>query len=173
MSKVKGLTLIELLAALTIASALAIASLRVATRLTSERRIHQSSQRASSLEAGLRQALVADVVHARRYRNSANGLALQTQSRLDPKTLAVEHFPVRVQYQVRRIGRRSWLLRTQHLAAGGSSTQVVCEGVTRIQLRSGGKYEWKAMPAAANVAIEFAGTGRNSTEFTFHTKWVP
>ncbi len=178
----KALTLIELMATLAIAGALTAAALSVAANLARVEAAEQRRYEGPSLAGPLRAMLGEDILHAKRYRVSeAGAVQLETFCSLDGETMAREHSPATVTYEVRQIGRRLWLLRgQQRLGAAGENArtnELLCPGVESIALAaegdSGGAVtagQWKAMPSAVTVTVTFVGDGRPPMCFRFRNE---
>ena len=149
------------------------------TRLSARQDRNRNRKGPASLQAELADLIGMDVVHARRYRNHAGGMTLTTQSSLAPKTLALEHLPAEVSYEVRKIGAESWLVRKQSLPRGGRLTELVCSGVSAIRLETPGKQakgkmpESKALPAAVEVKLVLQDAGADEITLPYRTKWSP
>ncbi|MCK4601613.1 MAG: prepilin-type N-terminal cleavage/methylation domain-containing protein [Phycisphaerae bacterium] len=167
-----GMTLIELLAALAIASMLAIAALAVATNLSRAEAIGRRQEQAGSIRDQLRHLLAADVAHARRARAAEGGFELQTRCRLAPETLELGHAACVVRYQVASVGGSSWLLRRQRDPDGASLTELVCGDANSIRLVVDGKpaaRQWKALPFDVPVSV-IVQQAQGSLEFTWRVR---
>jgi len=169
------MTLAELLAALAIASALMVAALTTTTGVSRSVLAVQKLQDRASLEAGLRGLLEADVSHAYGYRTTEKGIGLQTLARLDQKGLELEHIDSTVTYEVRKVDRESWLVRTQLSQANQPATELVCRGVRAIRLEGdsdpGPQGNWQRIPPAPVIALDFEPTQQGTLRLPFRTRW--
>ncbi len=166
MSRRTGLTLIELSVALAISALLAAAALRAATTLARVEAIERGSAEATDSDGPVRRLLRTDLVHAKRYRTTKNGLELESWAMLDEQTLAIEHLPGTVTYPVQAIDDTPWLIRRQRRSSAGDAEdfdELVCPGVKRVALETSGSPAgrtgpggWRTVPAAATMVIEFS-----------------
>jgi prepilin-type N-terminal cleavage/methylation domain-containing protein len=168
----RALTLVELMATLAIVSLLTAAAMLVVGSLTHAQVREQAQHDEALLATGLWDALTADILHADRYAVTAAGFALETQSCLDPETMEQEHLPGRVEYAVREVGPRRWLLRIQEPEGRQENglTELVCSQVASVAIAPAEtgqtapdgdmKTGWQAMPDAVAVTVTFRGAGR-------------
>ncbi len=177
MRKLTGMTLIEVLAALAIVSMLTVAALRVATRLSRTGAFIRRRGEASALEIGLENLLASDILHADRYVNTRGGLSLETHASLEAATLEVRHIPGRVTYEVRTIDGRMWLVRVQQVGNGPQHAELICAGVSGVNLIGGGKRSfaggraaWRAAPSPTMVRVQFADPARPELRLQFRRK---
>ena len=172
----RGLTIIELMATLAITGMLVAAALSVVAGMSRSEATDRTAHESSLLEAHLRELLATDVLHCGRYQKTRIGLELQGHAWLDVKTLRLEHLPSTVSYEVRQTGQGNWLVRTQESGSRGEWSELVCSGVSRIDLRPVGPAPdrtagpWKIMPEAAIVAVTFEDPDVRAMEFTFRLR---
>ena len=144
----KGLTLVELMATLVIAAMVTAAALAAVADLARVEGMERNRQQEVTWLEPVRNLLASDLVHATQYQAVAGGFALKAQASLDADTMEQRHLPASVQYVVRRIGARSWLVRVEQPETGGNGlTELVCPDVKSILL--------EPVPEAANAS----GTG--------------
>ncbi len=122
------MTLIEMVAALAIASVVAAASLHVLSRLPRAQHQGQKEYALASADAKLGELFRADLSHAVRLRQHDAELQLQVRLSLDAETMRFRHVPSEVTYILRDIGGEHWLLRRQ-LDDRQESVEAVCDGV--------------------------------------------
>ena len=188
MTRRTGLTLIELLATLAIATLLLGATLVVLAAMGRAERADIGRHETAFAPERLREILTIDLEHARRCRVDAGGVTLQTLARLRRTDLELEHVPTTVRYEVRRVGQESWLVRVQDdfIAGAGDDPggrevrrELVCSGVGGIALRSAGEGagakpmppgRWRSVPRAVTVVVEFTDAARAPAEFTFRVR---
>ncbi len=171
----RGLTLIELLAALVIVAMLMTATLCVVTNLCRAEAVSERSSRRAALVDRLHRLLAHDIVHADQYRLTTDGFALRSRAALDSETMQLRHRRCMVGYEVSRIGTRNWLLRSQRSSDGMVFKELVCSGVRAVGLEPGvGLSEkWKALPTTFVVTVAFKGEDSEPEEFRFHKSWSP
>ncbi len=160
----KALTLVELMAALAIASMLMVAAMRATVGISrSQRLIHRQTDPA--VRTGIEDLLRVDLLHAQRYRRTSEGFEMQTTASLNPRTYELEHIRSTVTYEVKRIATRSVLVRRQEPEATGKGfSELVCLSVRGITVKAEGSSEgrlglWKPIPQAAIVTIGFERPG--------------
>ena len=128
-----GLTLVEIVVALSIAAVLLAGTLTVTARLPrSQARLHQRSERSCVTEA-LSRLLNLDVLQADEVRLSPNSVELRTHATLSPAG-EIRHVPGFVTYGLRSLHGRTWLYRRQQCADGKVSMAMVCSGVTGLEM---------------------------------------
>lgn len=170
----KGLTLVELLVALAVASLLAFAALRATTALWRSQAAAEPLTAQQDNLAGLDRLLAAELIHADRYRNVPGGFELQSRAELEEKTLDRRHLPSLVRYEVRTVGQSSWLVRTQTRDQAGKPTvELVYPDVTAVSLHPAGSVEkplpqWQAVPEHAGVTVDVAG--QQKREFVYRIR---
>lgn len=171
------MTLIEVLAALAIVSMLTVAALRVATRLSRTGAFIRRRAEASALEIGLENLFASDILHADRYVNTGEGLSLETHASLEAGTLEVRHIPGRVTYEVRTIDGRKWLVRVQQVGDGPRHAELICAGVSGVNLIGGGRRSsaagrtvWRAVTSPTVVRVQFADSARPELRLRFRRK---
>jgi len=168
-----GLTLIELVVALAIAGMLMSATLGAVTAVSRAHALTAGADAAASGRNRLRAVLTADLCHTERYARTPDGLSLRTRARLNAKTLEIDHIPATVDYRVRRIDGRPWLLRVQKGSRQGDLAEIMCPDVLSVDVRGlqGGaetEGKWKGMPDVAVVTVAFEG--RPAVAFTIRTR---
>jgi len=170
-----GLTLVEMLAALAITALILAAVLPVTASLARSHALGENTQEQVSLESALRGLLATDLVHARSYRMTPNGVELEGLATLDLGTLELQHIPSTVRYEVRRIGARSWLARVQGSDPAGWVAELVCSDASAIGLRDASQPaaasgDWQELPDAVIVRVGFATADRAPVEFLLHRR---
>ena len=172
MNRRNGLTLIELMATLTIVASLTVASLAAVSNLSRTDAVERQRDGKPSAWTALRPMLAADVVHATVWKPMAKGFSLRTRVLLDAATMEASHLGTTVTYQVRRIGSRAWLVRTQQPNLPGRDLiELVCSGVKAVTLRGVGRddtqsEDWQSVPAAVVVTVVFEREGREPILYT-------
>ena len=131
-----GMTLIELVLALTISTMLTVAAMGVVANLARAQSAQKRAADAASLRTRLHSLLAADLRHAERYRALDDGFEFSSAAALDPEVLEVRHLKSTVSYTVLEVGPESWLVRRQQSDAYGFFTELVCPGV--VSVRCGG-----------------------------------
>jgi len=134
----------------------AVRSLARSERISKE--LNGPSSELAPLEALLRM----DVLHCREYRKAGKGLELKTWASLEAKALELEHLRATVKYEIRQIGARPWLLRTQETGIRKPLRELVLPDVLSIDLREAGAKEeppteWTEMPRRAAVTLALGG----------------
>jgi len=131
----KGLTLIELLAALAIVAMLTSACLAVVCRLNAARgRLDSRQAGAGELPDRLVELLRVDIIHARQYRLVPGGFEFAGLSAIEPGSMNRRHLPAEVNYQVVTLAGDCWLVRTQKTIGRPAWSELVCRGVGEITL---------------------------------------
>jgi len=178
-----GLTLVELMVTLAIVAMTAVAALAVVTDLSRVEGMERHRQQEVTWLAPVRDLLASDLAHATQYRVSEGGFVLRAQASLDAATLEQRHLPAAVQYVVRRIGARPWLMRFERPeTAGNDMAELVCPGVRGLLLEPvpqdaatpaaaapaapTGPDAWQNVPAAVVVTVVQDGAERPSVAFT-------
>lgn len=139
------MTLVELVAALVIATLVMVAVLATIVHLPRADAALQVSAQRSAMEARVRDLLFEDLFHARQKRVLPGGIELEQSVLLDPFSLEPHHFDAIVGYEVRAIGGRNWLVRTQNAGIVNVSRELVAFGVSDVAIE---------MPAAASRPAE-------------------
>lgn len=131
----RAMTLVELMAALAIVGLLAVATLRVVTRLA--RFARSPALRASKAvhREALARLLELDAFHAQRLRKVDGGFEIESTARVERPAMALEHRPSTVTYEVRQIGGTPWLCRVQAVANRKETVELVARGVHSIAAR--------------------------------------
>lgn len=159
-----GLTLVEVTLALAITALLAVGVLSVVTACTRGDRLDQSWQTAAQRQATLTELLTTDLSHARRVLKTATGFQLDSRASLNPQTMELEHLPSNVGYEVRQIGSRTWLSRTQQLPDQTLSRELVAAGPQTVEItKTGGGSDlpadrWTSLPEAVTVTVTWEGS---------------
>ena len=149
----KALTLVEVMLALVIVAMLAATTMMVVGNITRSEARARTQHDDSWLLSPLRDILTADLVHAGEIDKTPKGFSIQTQVSFDAATLERKHLPTTVDYAVRKIGSRNWLVRIQHaLTAGQDMTELICSGVRSFNVE-------KVDPADAEAASQPACSG--------------
>ena len=164
----RGLTLVEMLVALVITTLLAVAALRVVTTLARTEKVAQAAGEGDYLRAAIERTLATDILGADHFRETAGGFAVRTRVSLKAGTLAPEHLPSIVTYEVRKVGERQHLVRRQQTLAEAESVDLVAADVRGIRIAVDGEARadaegWKELTAAAIVTVALGKAG--SAEF--------
>ncbi len=135
-----GFTLIEVLATVTLSALLmlglmgVIGSLGRSGVLSSPTRQLRPTQR---LENAADQ-IARDLQHARKLRVEYDRVICLSYRSIDPTTGAIDQRPSQIEYEIRRLAERSWLIRRQTrldvLTNLNATTELICEGVTELGL---------------------------------------
>lgn len=148
---------------LAIVSMLMVAAVSVVRGLSSAERRDQAGHEANRLSAPLHDLLTSDLLHATGFSKTRSGYVLRTCVAMDRLTLEPRHLPAEVEYQVRTVGSRRWLVRIQGSAINGQDlAEAVCGDVKAFTLESeGGDAERDQDGWTAAVAtIQFEPPGR-------------
>ena len=162
MSRRAGLTLVEVTLALAITALLAVGVLEVITACTRGDRLDRRWQTSVQRQAALAELLTTDLSHARRVMKTAMGFQLDSRAALDAQTMELEHLPSTVVYEVRKIGSRTWLSRTQQLTDQAPSRELVAAGPKTLEIAAVGGRDlpagrWTSMPEAVTVTFTWDG----------------
>ena len=173
-----GLTLVELMVTLAIVSILAVAALTVVTDLRRVEGMESRRQAEATALAPLGELIEWDVAHATHYRPAPGRVLLETQASLDATTLERRHLPATVEYTLREVGPRRWLVRIQRPQASGAAlAELVARDVggVRIELvdpppdaAPANPDEWQ--PLSAVVAITVTPDGGNRPPAVFRIR---
>ena len=134
-----GLTLMELLAALAIAAALAGACLHVMVTLTRAGESVRTRQEGAVGGEAVRAILALDLSHAGSFLQRERGGCLWTQVSLSPEDMRLRHLQGKVCYRIRRIGDRNWLIRSQQSEPGEVHSELLCDGVKAVRFEEDGR----------------------------------
>ena len=175
MKRNKALTLVEMLAAVAIVGLLSAAALRVTGNLARTGSNVQARTDINALTAGLENLLSGDIAGALKYRNTPDGLELQTMCVLDDKDLEIRHLPATVGYRVERIGNDNGLIRTQYIEGRKKTARLVCKGVSQVSLATtagsaGRSGKWKSMPPRCEIAMVTGDKGQTERRFDFQLR---
>ena len=176
MRRRQGLTLVELLAGLVIASALAVAALGVTTAIArSELALRRNDSGPASSAAALKALVETDLVHAHHWRPVDGGFALQTTARLAGQGMRLEHVPAEVTYRVTGEGDRTYLVRSQETPPERPSSELAAVGATAAVLVPEkdvrpNRFGWKAISGGATARVSFGGT---EVVVTLPGEWAP
>ena len=173
MARSRGMTLVELLAAMAIASMLCASAVAVATQASRSSILPQQAHEESSLHDQLKALLEADLTHAVKCRTTETGFVLQTYSALDGDSLELSHLPSVVAYEVRKAQPRNVLVRTQQTAYGQKVCQLVCSCVAAVGLEGAGEAGpdgWRDAPVAVTVVLKFQEATKKTKRFSWRTE---
>jgi len=159
--------------ALAIVCLLAVACLEATVGLARAERALDAAQDDFAWDRSLEALVGADLLQASHVRLTRDGFELRTMARLEVRSMALEHLPVTVGYEVRRAGSQVMLVRTQRQADGRGQRQqreLVCCGASKITVTAGsgsGVGEklggaWKTSPESVTVRVD-RGRGRSVT----------
>lgn len=139
----RGFTLIEMLLATVLTSVLMLGVLAVIISVSAPIKAAGGDEpevvaARNDVEAIVR-AMKADLTQARTLEAEGGELRLMSYGGLDTQTCDRTQRPVRIRYLVRTLAGRSWLMREERALDGevvqAIRTQLVAEGVTRIELQ--------------------------------------
>jgi prepilin-type N-terminal cleavage/methylation domain-containing protein len=176
MPRRSGLTLIELVAAVTITALLMTGAMTAVRALARSEKLRQGQEGTPREWGSLEDLLRADILHAEKFRKAAKGqwLAFQTRSSLEDKALELEHLRCWVRYEVRTIDSRPWLVRTQATGIRKPWTELVHADIASIDLKDA---DAKQAPPAADwgqapwrAVVTILPAGRDAKPYTF-TVW--
>ena len=165
-----ALTLVELLASLVIVTMLVIAALGVTTSLArSELTLRRQEGEADGPDRALRALVEADLVHAHHWRSVEGGFAVQTNVRLDSKTLRLAHVPSVVTYRIRKVDQRSYLVRIQETGRKAQHVELAAVGAAQITFTPEkdirpNRYGWTALTDGCTIRIALEGEGTAARE---------
>ena len=134
-SRNNAMTLVEITVAMAIAGLLMAGVLGAVRALARDGMATALPHDQAVTEAGLRNVLEADIMHARRYRATQKGFELETTCALDPATMEIDHVPAVVAYEIRQAGKRTWLVRSQTSGIQKSQIELVLADVKAIAIR--------------------------------------
>jgi len=130
--KLRGMTAVELVASMVLASVLMVAMLGVLRGLKAhERTITQKSTRLP-WQANLDKVLSHDLANSRTYELTPNGLILRGFAGSDVRTGVSTWLPATIYYEVKNDGNRPWLLRRE--TPQPDVPHLVLTDVTSIQI---------------------------------------
>jgi len=161
-----GLTLVELLASLTIAAMLMVTALTATVSMARSEGVLRRETEAERAEGPVLEALLeADLLHAHHWQPVPEGFTIQTTAYLAPRTLRLEHVPSTVTYRVETVNEQSCLVRVQEVSADPPWGEVVAVGVSHAALVPAkdiraNAYGWKPLPVACEVRLTFAEDGQ-------------
>ncbi len=158
------MTLTELLLALVITSVLGITVLRAMMALSGSAAAMETQQDHSVELIGLYKLFAMDLLHADKYKPAENGFTLRTNSCLDEKTMRFRHLPSVVTYEVKKLGSRNCLIRTQR-QGGKVLTNLVCIDVSNVRfgikkMAPGVPENWLPVPPSREVRVRLENFGR-------------
>jgi len=171
-----GLTLVELLAALAVATIVTVAAMNVTARLAHSAAAEQARHEQQSIDVPLRELLTAELTQAYEVQLVETGFTVRTPSTVDSGSMRRQQLPGRVTLAVQKIGDRNWLVRTQQPStAGEPSMELVCSNVASVNVRSAVPYSfkkalpetkplWMVLPPAVIATVTFDD---NRPEMTF------
>jgi len=160
-----------MLVALALSALLTAAALSASGTLWRSDSVGRRVEEGRSLREGIGRLLEADFAHAERCRCDGNTVQLLAHTALEAKALERDHVPAAVTYQVKSMGGRNWLIRTQQVGQAAPFAELVASGVKGLSLKAtdGGEIkDWKQLPAAVTIGVQPA-VGENM-EYTFRTR---
>jgi len=161
----RGLTLVELLASLTVTALLTAAALTATVSMArSELALRRRDEDQRAAGPVLEALLEADLLHAHHWRPVAEGFSVQTGARLAPRTLRLEHVPATVTYRVETVEAQCCLVRVQAAPPEAPREALVAVGVRRAELVPdkdirANAHGWKPLPAGCEVRFTLAAKG--------------
>ena len=157
--------------ALAISAVLAAAALAASGRLWRADASGRRVQEGRFLRDRVGRLLEGDFMHAERCRCDGNVIQLLTHDALEVKALERDHVPAIVTYQIRSVGGRIWLTRSQQVGQAAPFTELVCPDAKGLSMRvTGGAQikDWKQLPASVTVAVQ--PSAGEVVEYTFRTR---
>ena len=161
----RGLTLVEVLVSLVIVAMLMAAAMGITASLArSQVVLRKADAGPERLAQAVEAILKTDLLHAHHHRAARDGFSVQTSAHLVARSLALEHLPTAVTYQVRRVGERPCLFRTQAGGLEKLETDLVAIGVRAVRFMPGKDVQpnaegWKPFAGRCAVEVEFEPTG--------------
>ena len=156
----RAFTLIELLAATALIGLLMVAMMSVMGSIGRTERVMAAHDTAAPEVDALVRLLERDLAHAREVYAENDRVELHAFSAVDERSMEPTHRPVRIRYEVRRLGSRRWLVRRQarrdELSNRDVSAELVCADVKAVQLKS----QEEAGGAAGAVIVTWADAQR-------------
>jgi prepilin-type N-terminal cleavage/methylation domain-containing protein len=176
-TKLSGMTLIELLAAMAIAAAVMAAALTVTAGLSKADLRARAGDGHEALRAGLRNILTVDLTHAQWFRNTANGFELRTLAALEGQGAELRHLDTTVAYAVRPINGVQWLIRLQRITGGTLQITAMSPAITSVEIKvpidlatPADPNGWRATPSLLAVVVRSGGEGEPVQALTFQTR---
>jgi hypothetical protein len=158
------------MAALAIVSMLLTAAFAVVGSMSRAEVRDQARHEDSISTAALSEAMRADLLHTYDFIQTDTGYVLKTRLSLDARTMERQHITAEVEYLVRKIGVRPWLMRIQRQLPDGLETRdLVCSGVSAIRIERAEMPESAPAQGVAPVMIcdvEFDSPGRAPARVT-------
>ncbi len=161
----RGFTLVEMLAATALSVLLAGATLGVVAQLSLSRDHLAGKQLEHQGRQGIEQLIEMDLSTATRFKQLADGFALETQTALKDPSLRIEHVPVVVTYRIAHSDRDgALLLRAQQSPSGGNMVEIAAHGIERITIvpqggsgPQGPRERWQPMPESLRFTLSRNG----------------
>jgi Tfp pilus assembly protein PilW len=172
-----GLTLVEVVVAMSIVTVLTFAALRMIGSMSRSQKAHERSWQDSAGRDPIAAVMSADLWHATHYRVTPASFVTRNLSSLDPVTLDQHFLPAQVEYAIQRVAARQWLVRTQHprVADQASLIDLVCPDVQAVTLESSGPPAeadgpWQVVGDTIAIQVQFATAGRQPLKFFVPTR---
>ncbi len=175
----KAMTLIEVMVTIAIVGILTTSAITVLGNLSRSQRLGERTNANSVLEANLDVLLRMDFNHASQYKITPSGFAIQQGSRLDAKTLQLQHLPARVYFEIKQIGNTRWLVRRQIVEddkKSKESLELICPGVQDVHFESRKPDEtepklnkWHSLSDISKVTVEFTNSQRADIRLEYPT----
>jgi hypothetical protein len=159
--------------------ALALSALLTAAALAASGRLWRADAVGYQVEEGrflrdrLGRLLETDFEQAERCRCDGNTIQLQSHAALEVKALERDHVPALVTYQIRSIGGRTWLVRSQQVGQAAPFAELVCPDMKGLSMKVAGGAEikdWKQLPASVTVGVQPSAGEISIWEYTFRVR---
>ena len=105
-----------------------------------------------------------DILHADKYRQTTDGIEMQLRASLNKENLTLKHEPSTVAYEIRQIGGKNWLIRTQRQGSDAWSELVAMDVITitpDILRVLPSLTTWKKVSDSLVMNVLFAGTNES------------
>lgn len=157
-----GFSVIELLAALVLATMLMIVVMGFLSVISQRRKALLENAPSRMWQQVLTRQIHTDLANARRYEFQPDRLRLMGFCAVDPRSSQLTGRPAEVSYDLVQVNSQTWLFRTETLLDSDTNDnqrrELVCRNVTRMKLeRMGGTNEKKrfsgAIPQCCRITL--------------------
>lgn len=161
----RGLTLVELLVAATLASMLVVTAMALLKTLTMKRRLLMDEDAGAAWHQSLETQLRWDLANARRFELGSDCLRLVGYAARDFDTQLPTHRRSEVVYRLVRLGEQPWLMREETQPDMNSNhnrrCEIVCRGIDAITMEIPGQA--KELQHAGSLPERFRLTLKRGT----------